>query len=434
METRRRIWWCLYTVEHKLGSITGRGTSISIHMCTSQLPLPFDEDQFSDPSAKELLQNHDIRDKQLNAAMTSPHLRHTDSPQTENTLTEPGRSWLKSLPINSSIYFLYHSDLSIVGQEVLDRVYTTESATVSWEDIKIRIGRLKTSIDTWKSTLPPGLDFSTMKDENDQTYWAKTNLAFHYYSLRIILGRPCLCRHRTHPVKADQKDLSHEMAIMTLESAIQTLNLLPDQPNTAHVYQFCPWWCFLHYVMQSATVIILELTFACFHMPDRKDILLQSARKSVMWLHAMSEHCIASRRAWQLCESALGRLISSMGYNVSDARPSPNPKQEDSLANPTGLIVPQYSDASLNSAQLLPSNDPSRLSVPPYGGDPAVGSYNGDSVNASPLMSAAVASAATQAYPLADTYLPHDPISDEFIQYFFPGVDGENLSGGEDTF
>ncbi|KAJ5788217.1 hypothetical protein N7457_003207 [Penicillium paradoxum] len=425
-EVRCRIWWCLFAIEHKLGSMTGRGTSISIHMSTTHLPLPFDEDQFSDPSAAELLNDYGLREKCLNMAMTSPHLRHTDSPQTDDTLTEAGHAWLRGLPVNSSIYFLYYSDLIVVNQEILDRIYSAESASVSWEDVKGRINQLKTSIDTWKSTLPPGLNFSTMKDENDQTYWAKTNLAFHYYSIRIILGRPCLCRHRTHQQKADREGFSHDMAVMTLESAMHMLDLLPSEPNTAHVYQFCPWWCFLHYIMQTATVIILELSFDCFHMPDRRGSLLQSAKKSVMWLHTMSEHCIASHRAWQLCENALRRLMYTMGYDASDTQQFPNPGRDSLFADPPGLMLPTYTDGSMTGAQFLPHNGIPQSSVPAYGTHDASPYTNTTASEALFVQTEPV-------LPAGDTYIPHDPISDEFIRYFFPGLDGEETHRGDDN-
>ena len=45
-EIRYRVWWSLYVLEHQLGNMTGRQTSISDETCTSPLPAPIDEDQF----------------------------------------------------------------------------------------------------------------------------------------------------------------------------------------------------------------------------------------------------------------------------------------------------------------------------------------------------------------------------------------------------
>ncbi|KAJ5400277.1 hypothetical protein N7465_010766 [Penicillium sp. CMV-2018d] len=430
-----RIWWCLYTVEHTLGSMTGRATSISTNMYTTQLPLPFDEHHLSEPSATLFLENFDIREKRVDMAMTSPHIRYPDRQQTEDALA--GRSWLQSLPVNPSLYFLYYCDLTVVNQEILDHVYSAESATVSWDDIKGGINRLKATVDAWLSALPPGLDFTSMKEENENTYWAKTNLAFHYHSTRIVLGRPCLCRHTPHQAdtrrrNVDNGGFSHDMAVMTLESAMKMLDLLPDEPNTAHLYRFCPWWCFLHYIMQTATVIILELSFRCVHMPDRESSLVQSAKKSLRWLYMMSTHCIASHRAWQLCENAVRRLLPSMGYDDSDIQ-HPN-KQSDKVSGDHDAAPPSRLDGEVDGAQGLPYNGQYQSSIPSHGSHTVDHSSNDADLTGS-LASGFLSAPSTQEQTAGDASLHYDPISEQFIRYFFPSMDGgENPSGEKPPF
>lgn len=418
-------------VEHTLGSMTGRATAISTNMYTTQLPLPLDEDHLSEPPATVLLGDLGIREKRVDMAMTSPHIRHPDRQQTEDSLA--GRAWLQSLPVNPSLYFLYYCDLTVVNQEILDHIYSPENATVSWEDIKGNIDRLKANVDAWLSSLPPGLDFTSVKDENQQTYWAKTNLAFHYHSTRIMLGRPCLCRHNPNrPDKErslDQQGFSHDVAVMTLESAMQMLDLLPDQPNSVHLYQFCPWWCFLHYIMQTATVIILELSCRCVHMPDRKSSLVQSAKKSVRWLYMMSTHCIASHRAWKLCESAVRRLVSSMGYDTSDI-PPPNKQRDGLFGDNVGHVPPAQLDGTTDGTQGLPSNGQCQSSIHPHESH-AVDHYNNDSDLTDSLTSGLLSTPNTQEYAAGDAHFPYDPISEEFLRYFFPSLDGGEDLGCE---
>jgi hypothetical protein len=430
-----RIWWCLYTVEHTLGSMTGRATSISTNMYTTQLPLPFDEDHLSEPIVTTLLGDLDERDKRVDMAMTSPHIRHPDLQQGEDTLA--ARSWLQSLPVNPSLYFLYYCDLAVVNQEILDHVYSPESATVSWEDIKSRTSRLKITVDAWVSSLPPGLDFTSVKDENQQSYWAKTNLAFHYYNTRIMLGRPSLCRHSRadrERKSVDQRGFSHDMAVMTLESAMQMLDLLPDEPNTGHLYRFCPWWCFLHYIMKTATVIILELSFHCVHTPDRESDLVESAKKSVRWLHMMSMHCIASHRAWQLCESAVRRLLSSMGYDNSDIPPPPKRQRGDQFGGNGGAVPPAQHDKTAGGGQVLPYNGKGQSSVLPHESH-AMDHFNNNSDLMGSLAFEFLAAPSSQDHTAGDAHFPYDPISEEFLRYFFPSLGGgENPSGEKNIF
>ncbi|KAJ5824535.1 hypothetical protein N7447_006875 [Penicillium robsamsonii] len=426
-----RVWWCLYTVEHKLGSMTGRTTSISTNMYSAQLPLPFDEDHLPEEANSELLDDLHMKEKHVNMAMTSPHLRHPDCQQTEEA--KAGRSWLQSLPVNTSLYFLYYCDLTVLNQEILDRVYSAGSALVSWEDIKGTIKRLKENVDTWLSTLPPGLDFTSMRDEKQQTYWAKTNLAFHYYSTRILLGRPCLCRY--NPTRSqerrkslEQRGFSHDMAIMTLESAMHMLDLLPDEPDSAHLYQFTPWWCFLHYIMQTATIIILELSFGCVHMKDRESDLVQSAKKSIRWLYMMSMHCTASYRAWQLCQSAARRMVSSMGYDASDIPGSPDKQPDDPCVNSAGLSSPTQLNPTMDSAHVLPYHGQGQSSTVPVT-DHAVNHCNNDLDLQDSLPSGLLSTPSTQDHTGGDAHFPLDPINEAFIRYLFPSLDGEDNPG-----
>src|SRR5437763_6705819 len=54
-EIRYRVWWSLYVLEHQLGNMTGRPTSVSDEYCTTPVPAPLDEDQFWTESEVNLL-------------------------------------------------------------------------------------------------------------------------------------------------------------------------------------------------------------------------------------------------------------------------------------------------------------------------------------------------------------------------------------------
>jgi hypothetical protein len=49
------------------------------------------------------------------------------------------------------------------------------------------------------------------------------------------------------------------MATTCVESAQQMLDILPEEPDVNWLFEVLPWWCVLHYVMQSATIIMVEL-------------------------------------------------------------------------------------------------------------------------------------------------------------------------------
>jgi hypothetical protein len=440
-EARYRVWWCLYTFEHLLGIMTGRATCILDGVCTTPLPLPFEEEELSEPLAAEVLNNTHLRDERINKAMASAWVRHIPLNPTggkEATASSRGRdnSWVKSLPPTYGLTHLYYCDLAVITQEIVNKVYSVDCVMVPWSHIENRIGELRSRCDLWYRSLPAVLDFTQKNDDTQEILRSKLALAFQYWSARITLGRPCLCRRDAQQKNpADRSNFSHDMAVLTLESAMSMLDLVPDEPNAVQLYQIAPWWCILHYLMQAATVVLLELSFGCVHMPDDEKTFILFAKKAIRWLYAMSEHSVASRRAWQLCDISLRRLAIGMKFDVSDLptytyQPAPTSTLDltesgqhhgDSLntgrpgslrTDSAGYWGPHFEDLSLTGqSQNLP-NDHFYNNYP-------------EMPTTDPMSQFAIDGSVTD-----DLYFPYDPISGEFIRSFFPsGAEDESMWG-----
>lgn len=139
--------------------------------------------------------------------------------------------WVKSPHANFDLCFLYLCDLTVIAQEIINRVYATNSVKLQWSEIESRLDELRCRIDFWQSSLPTTLDFTQrVVYESRKQSRCKMALAFYYYSSRIILGKPNLCRRDTRPINS-QQTFSHRMAIITLESASRMLDMIPDKPN-----------------------------------------------------------------------------------------------------------------------------------------------------------------------------------------------------------
>jgi hypothetical protein len=123
------------------------------------------------------------------------------------------------------------------------------------------------------------------------------------------------------------------MAVSAIKSAIQMAHLIPEEPNTGVSEAICHWWCLLHYAMQTLTVIILEISYGCVHLPEEASNLLQLAKKCIKWLDRMSTHSVAAHRAWQFCDKSLRRLAVTMDLDVSDL-PSRSYRQQPVDTNP----------------------------------------------------------------------------------------------------
>ena len=428
-EARYRVWWCLYTFEHLLGIMTGRATCILDGICTTPLPLPFEEDQLHEPPAAEMLNDTHLRDDRINKVMSSAWVRHmplnpTGGKQATHTSHVRDNSWIRSQSVNSGLCHLYYCDLAVVAQEIVNKVYSVDCVMVPWAHIENRIGELRSRIDFWLTSLPPALDFTRKEDEGPDRLRYKLTLAFHYYSARITLGRPCLCRRDARQkISTEKSTFSHDMAVMTLESAKLMLDLIPDEPNATQLYDISPWWCVLHYLMQAATVILLELSFGCVHMPEEERNFIMLAKKAIRWLYCMSEHSIASRRAWQLCDISLRRLATGMKVDVSDM-----PTHAYQQAPTSTLSINQTSDSRQNMAQGHTGvwgqyiDEMPCLATSQQGGPGDQYSYPGfpEVPVADPITSLMAEGQVSD-----DLYFPYDPISGEFIRSFFPHANDE---------
>lgn len=395
-ESRYRVWWCLYTFENMLGIMTGRVTYMSNGICKTPFPLPFDEEKLSDPTATKLLNNYDLHCALIESRLACFNIRHMRlHPQGSKDASHTGHmnnpSWLKSQSACSTLGFLYYVDLAVIVQEIVNQVYSLECRSLVWSDVENRIGILKFRVELWRSNLPEAYDFTGLDEQDLNLLRGKLFLGFHFYSTRIMLGRPCLCRHESRHVDPAQKStFSHEMILIALESARLMLDLIPNSPDPVWLYQNCPFWCILHYIMQSGTVLLLELSFNCVHVPDERDNIFEYSRKAVLWLLAMSHHSLASRRAWELCDGTLRRIDHSMGYDMSD---SYTPEYTD---------TPQQSQPQASHAQQGPGGF-AHPQEPP--GRPEARSLE----------------------PLPpNPEFPFDPISGDLIRSFFPVVQEEN--------
>ncbi|KAL4873410.1 hypothetical protein BDV12DRAFT_159948 [Aspergillus spectabilis] len=455
-EARYRVWWCLYTFEHLLGIMTGRMTGISDGICTTPMPIPVDEDRFNDSDVAELLGNLELRKERVELALASCYVRQMPlNPRNGGTLrtTDKARDVerLSKLPPSTSLFFLYYIDLAVISQEIVNRVYSLDCIVAPWADIETRIRELQGRVELWHSNLPEAYDWSRSDEQSPELLRGSLCLAFHYYSACITLGRPCLCRRDVRPANSpiQKKPFSHEMAVMVLEAAKRLVGLIPDVPDASRIYQLCPWWCILHYLMQATTVLLLELSFGTIHMPGEEKNMVEAAKKGLRWLYAMSESSLSSRRAWELCDDNFRRLAKGYSLDIGDiptadyqfdtnatttrqshdsqsSNPTPHSTANTNfphLTPPTSTPVFQLSSQNgSNNQQIHHSQPPSinpatRMLHQPGILAPATLTSNATpSENSSFLFPLDTPSTGAS----SDIYFPYDPITGEFIRSFFP--------------
>ncbi|KAL2383471.1 hypothetical protein RJZ90_002624 [Blastomyces dermatitidis] len=371
-EIRYRVWWSLYTLEHLLSTMTGRPASIDDGVCTAPFPIPFEEENFHDENVSQLLNLHSFRDRRVRSTIsrlsnistrtsTSLPASSTSGPAANHDQAQEQveTDWLRTITPNASLYFLYFVDLTSIMQEVIRSLYTARAIHTAWVDTEHLIARLSSKTEAWRSRLPEAYDV-TIRKGSATFQRQRLNLAFLYYSTKITLTRPCLCRldrQAAHTRKL--KKFTHDTAALCVSSACHMLDLIPDEPDAIGLSNMAPWWCVLHYLMQSTTVLLLELTFRARHMPDDAKTISNAMKKAIRWLHHMSQENSASHRAWMLCDGFVRRLATDIGLDVSDL--PMHPRQQ----NPTVIQTPTMTTTSYPEPNATPWEVPHQNHLEP---------------------------------------------------------------------
>lgn len=361
-EIRYRVWWALYVLEHRLCCMTGRVNCILDEHCTTPLPIPLPEDEFdSDLGKKFLSQEHQQR---LRAPASNPHTppvpestsvstphsgsKHDSSRSPSSTQPTPLElDWAKEASPNSALYFLHLVQLCRLTQLVFYRLYNPSALEGSWTDIQNAIKHLSQQLENWYRKLPPAFDFRRKQRDRDY-YEARLALGFYYYSTKQMLHRPCLCRlDRKIPNQSNRStNFNHSAAISCVTAAQEQLQLIPDEPNAVGLLKVGPWASILHMLVQSAIVLMLEISFRAHHMPEQAEDVLEASKKAVRWLHALGDDNLAAARAWRLCNTLLHDAARKVGGAIDDMPDKPpraaGSMSEINMSSGTATRQPAY--------------------------------------------------------------------------------------------
>lgn len=294
--------------------MTGRPTSFSETDCTAPAPLPLEEDSFIGNNVPK------PQDVALLRRLSSHERRHTATSSVDSSSSTSSQETKQVVAPCSALCFGHHTKLSSFANEVLNRLYRADAMSKNWADIQSTIATLNSKIEKWRCELPNVFDF-TKKQRDQQFIRQRMSLGFFYYSILTIINRPCLCRiERKIPnLSGKAKDFNRETAMKCVHAARDMLGMLPQEPNSVGLYTVAPWWCLVHYFMQAATVLMLELSFRADHMPNEVEEIFESAKKATDWLRSLSKEDEAARRAWSLCDEIMHKVAPKVGRSHTEA-------------------------------------------------------------------------------------------------------------------
>ena len=350
-EIRYRVWWSLYTMEHRLCGMTGRVNCIQDDHCTTPLPAPLEEDQFETEHGQRMLNHERQEGDRAPSANTHVPGNGSNSPSvTESSLSgrkketsrspsiaagqQPSMDWAKGVTGNASLYFLHLVQLTRLTQNIFHQLYNPSVVNGVWSDVQNTIKQLDEQLDYWYRTLPEAYDFKRKQRDKD-CYEYRLGLGFFYYGTKMVIHRPCLCRldRKIPGQSAKSHEFNRNAAQQCVEAAKNLLGLIPDEPNAVGLIRVGPWWSILHWLVQAATVLMLEISFRAAHMPEEAEALLEASKKAVRWLHALGEDDLSASRAWALCNSTLQDTASKIGREATDMPTDPPGRLHQSPTN-----------------------------------------------------------------------------------------------------
>ncbi|GLA87167.1 hypothetical protein AtubIFM56815_011442 [Aspergillus tubingensis] len=288
--------------------MTGRPTGTSDRFCTTPLPIPFEEEQFHQDPAVRLLADSGFRAEYMRDFTFFGCTPANRPPNTDKIGGRRPDSKFQDIVPNTSRYFLYFVELTKIMRQAVDSLYSPGFARRPWLTIYAAMIDLVHETDEWLSGLAAAFSFKDHQGSGQFDRW-RWGLAVRFHSVRITICRPSLCRSGRHRQGTEPSKDLQETADICIDSACQLLDLLPDKPDGIWLAQVSPWWCVLHYLMQSATILLIELGYRIGTGADQAAFVESRIKKALDWLSTLAADDLAAERAFRVCDSLHRRLL-----------------------------------------------------------------------------------------------------------------------------
>ncbi|RDW74665.1 putative C6 transcription factor [Aspergillus mulundensis] len=313
-ETRYRVWWAVYALHVLLCVMTGRLLSSTEDACTTPLPVPFVEEEFSRGEVEQLISDHEARTvfmRNLVSRSSAQSAERALIPEsTRRQSPSPGKqsdriasAAARILTPNVSLHFLYFVELGLIMRRCIDALYAPGAGRKSWRSIEMVISALNSRADSWLAKLPAEFHFlqGTSACERE-----RLSLAFSYYSTKILITQPCLSRILSQvPWDIQSETFCTTVTGNCIDMASLMLELLPDSLDLAWVYRMSPWWCIVHYIMQAITVLLISLLIKAKTNTIQDSRTVDNISKAAGWLSVLAVKDPSAQRAWAAIQDLL---------------------------------------------------------------------------------------------------------------------------------
>ena len=299
-----QTFYSLYSLEITLGELTGRPSSIHLSDVSVIVPPP----EFRGQDYDEL------------PGLSTPSSAVGQGP--------PDVTFTSGTDVGRSTYLSSRISLCILSHRITSSLYRAGS-DMAWSDVQNAIRRFDFEMQQWHLALPGELDFREQPEPTALTRLG-VELALYYWSIRMMLFRPCLCdmTDRVEHESRTSQDFNQLAAKTCVDAAISMLGLLPPRPPPEEAYQILPWCLLLHYVCQAAAALILELCLEDQHAPSALHVMVDGVKKALYYLEFMGVESLSAYKAWKTYRRFLQDATERFGLDVSDLPPDvPHPRE-----------------------------------------------------------------------------------------------------------
>ncbi|KAF8164985.1 fungal-specific transcription factor domain-containing protein [Crassisporium funariophilum] len=307
-ETRRKIWWGVYTLDRMLALALGRPLGINDSDCDAELPIEVDDEHLPE------------------------YFSGAPMSQRQPSLMTGSIALIK----------LYE-----IGGRVLRQVYALENCRDHLEpERKAELQRTVESLDTeltkWCDELPAV--FKSPSETEEQVSMGAV-LCSHYYSVLTTLHRNLL------PVKRDQP-VTAKSTVKAVSSARSCIRLAPSMKHVvppSHHLAF-----FIQHLFSSAVIVLLYAMHASD--PRAATAAMDEAKSTLIALESWEGQWPGARK----CKELLTDLINTASEAITRG-----PREKSSETTPTQTSIPNSPQTHERRRSVTIANVPTSASAPP---------------------------------------------------------------------
>lgn len=355
-ETRCRIWWSIFSLEHQVSVLTGRASCLDYRSCRVYPPSPIEINHNSEGK------HYDGFVKEACSRGSLHWTLHGTQIQLQHRL-----EWFQNLRPTKSLYFFHLIDLQMIAHAVLNQIYNGDVYRDGWEETTVRIASYEMKYDLWLRDLEGPYGFMTANGtfRAEELSQDQLSLALNYFSSKIILHRPCQASLKPGEAanQPPRSNFRQRGAFSCLSAALAVISTLPDKPDMEWLYKMMPWLNILHFIAQAVAVLLVHITMTdswekttvSLNWPENETAesfeptvtkTFVAIKKAMCWLVEKANKDCSAQRALYICTKVIHQFDPTNSWGLIDVHSFSRPNIEGWASASLHSLFPSSTEQS----------------------------------------------------------------------------------------